>query len=104
MRLIGTLIVLSLLIPSLALGFECVARVKDANQAIAAAEKMSSKPAIADEVKAKLDEARKLVVEAEKDHADGAKQKSARLHAASARKAKIAKALAEEAAELAKRM
>ena len=105
MRLVFLLIAaLSLMASSIALAFECPARAREAKAAIASAEKAKPKPAVAGEVKAKREEAKKLVADSEKEHKEAVEKKDARLHASSARKAKFAKALAEEALTLATRM
>lgn len=62
---VATLFAWILLLPTIGLPFECPARIKEANQAIAAAEKEKS-------VKADvLSKAKELVKEAEADHRGG---------------------------------
>jgi hypothetical protein len=69
--------------------FECPARIKDANEAIAKAEaKSPNNPDVAT--------AKRWVAEAQKAHQDGATTKSAALHNESAAKAKAAKLLADK--------
>lgn len=69
--------------------FECPARIKDANEAIAKAErKAANHPDMAT--------AKRWVGEAQKAHQDGATAKSAALHNESAAKAKAAKLLADK--------
>ena len=69
--------------------FECPARIKDANDAIARAEaKVANHPDLAT--------AKRWVSEAQKAHQDGATTKSAVLHNESAAKAKAAKLLADK--------
>ncbi len=72
--------------------FECPARIKDANDAIARAEaKAPNNPDVA--------LAKRWVSEAQKAHQDGATTKSAALHQESAAKAKAAKLLADGVAK-----
>lgn len=72
--------------------FECPARIKEANEAIAKAEsKAPNHPDVA--------VAKRWVGEAQKAHQDGATTKSAALHHESAAKAKAAKLLAEGVAK-----
>jgi hypothetical protein len=72
--------------------FECPARIKDANDAIAKAEaKAPNNPDVAT--------AKRWVQEAQKAHQDGAATKSAALHNESAAKAKAAKLLADGVAK-----
>jgi hypothetical protein len=69
--------------------FECPARIKDANEAIARAEaKAPNNPDLA--------LAKRWVAEAQKAHQQGAETKSATLHYESAAKAKAAKLLADK--------
>lgn len=69
--------------------FECPARIKDANDAIAKAEaKAANNPDLAT--------AKRWVAEAQKAHQDAAARKSAELHNEAAAKAKAAKALADK--------
>jgi hypothetical protein len=75
---------------SSAWAFECPARIKDANEAIAKAEaKAANNPDLAT--------AKRWVQEAQQAHQDGATTKSATLHNESAAKAKAAKLLADKA-------
>ncbi len=70
--------------------FECPARIREANEAIAKAEaKAASNPDLAT--------AKRWVGEAQKAHQDGATTKSAALHYEAAAKAKAAKLLADKA-------
>ena len=72
--------------------FECPARIKDANDAIARAEaKAPNNPDVAT--------AKRWVQEAQKAHQEGATTKSAALHQESAAKAKAAKLLADGVAQ-----
>ena len=70
--------------------FECPARIKDANEAIAKAEgKAANNPDLAT--------AKRWAGEAQKAHQDGAAMKSPALHNEAAAKAKAAKLLADKA-------
>ncbi len=69
--------------------FECPARIRDANEAIAKAEaKAANNPDLAT--------AKRWVEEAQKAHQDGVATKSGALHTESIGKAKAAKALADK--------
>ncbi len=89
-------------VPLGAHAYSCPILIKEAEEVIARAEAAVAKTSAGDRAAAEraLAEAKKLVGEARRDH-EGAKAKAD--HAASVRKAKIAKAYAEEAQVLAER-
>jgi peptidoglycan hydrolase CwlO-like protein len=86
--------------------YECPARINEANEAIKKAEEalMNAKSEVKPELQALIDEAKNLVAEADAEHKSAATNRSARLHASSARKARMAVAIAQEAATLAARL
>lgn len=86
-----------------ALAFECVARLKEANQAISQAE--SGVAGITNarakgNAEAFVALAKEMAKQADADHKDGAAKKAATLHYAAAAKAKVAKWAAEQAKEM----
>lgn len=95
---IGLVALLTFALPLQVLAFECVARIKEANQALSKAEQALSSVTDArtkSQVSAYLAVAKQLSSEADTDHRDAAAQKSAEGHYRSAAKAKAAKALAD---------
>jgi hypothetical protein len=93
---------LGIMVPVLAHAFSCPIMIKEAEDAIAKAEPTVAKSGSPDKPAAEraLAEAKKMVAEARKDH-EGAKARAD--HAAAIRKAKIARAYAEEAQVLTER-
>ena len=88
--------------PLAAHAYSCPVLIKEADEQITRAEAAVAKMGAGDKAAAEraLAEARRMVSEARKDH-EGAKSKAG--HAAAVRKAKIAKAYAEEAQVLTER-
>lgn len=85
--------------------FECTSRMKDAQAAIdkAVEAKASAAPMAQAKVQAKIDEAKKLLAEVQAYHSSLSRE-DVEKHVEAAKKAKMAKAVAEEAETLAKRL
>ncbi|MBI2371568.1 MAG: hypothetical protein HYV08_15275 [Deltaproteobacteria bacterium] len=97
---IGLVALLAFALPLQALAFECVARMKEANQALSQAEQAVfsvSDAKTKGQVSAYIAVAKQLSAEADTEHKDAAAKKSAEGHYRSAAKAKAAKALADMA-------
>lgn len=97
---IGLVALLGFALPLQALAFECVARMKEANQALSQAEQALfgvSEAKTKGQVSAYIAVAKQLSAEADTEHKDAAAKKSAEGHYRSAAKAKAAKALADMA-------
>ncbi len=89
-------------LPSLSFAFECTSRIKDAETALKAAQGVTPSLAAKKDVEKKIEDAGELIAQAKREHKEG--KRNPRLHASAARKAKIARAYAEEAPLLAKRV